>query len=142
MYLPLLMMGLLVVLWVVSEFLFLGIALHAKLPVPGDAQTISWVTYGNVSISHYPAKTAYEVKRFYARPYGRPPQNWSNLTGRFIFDNRDGYLNIHIPIACLLTGLLPFAFGPFIAYRFRLWHYLGYTALIAVELAYYLRWQQ
>jgi len=27
-------------------------------------------------------------------------------------------------------------------FRFRLWHYLAYTALIAVELAYYLRWQE
>jgi hypothetical protein len=26
--------------------------------------------------------------------------------------------------------------------RFRLWHYLAYTALVAVELAYYLRWQE
>lgn len=46
-----------------------------------------------------------------------------------------------LPIPALLTVLLPFAIGPFIAFRFRLWHYLVYTTLVAVELAYYLRWQ-
>jgi len=36
--------------------------------------------------------------------------------------------------------LFPLAIGPFVSYR--LWHYLAYTALAAVELAYYLRWQE
>lgn len=46
------------------------------------------------------------------------------------------------PFACLLVVMLPLAVGPFISFRFRLWHYLAYTALVAVELAYYLRWQE
>lgn len=46
------------------------------------------------------------------------------------------------PIACAATALLPLAIGPFVSFRFRLWHYLAYTALVAVELAYYLRWQE
>lgn len=47
-----------------------------------------------------------------------------------------------IPITCLLTVLYPFAIGPFLSFRFRLWHYLAFTALVAIELAYYLRWQE
>jgi hypothetical protein len=47
-----------------------------------------------------------------------------------------------VPILCLLTANLPLTSGFLIAFRFRLWHYLAYTALIAVELAYYLRWQE
>jgi len=46
------------------------------------------------------------------------------------------------PIPLAITAILPLAIGPFISFRFRLWHYLAYTALIAVELAYYLRWQE
>ena len=42
------------------------------------------------------------------------------------------------PIPLLCTFILPLTAGPFISFRFRLWHYLAYTALIAVELAYYL----
>jgi hypothetical protein len=47
-----------------------------------------------------------------------------------------------VPTASILTLLMPLAIGPFIRFRFRLWHYLAYTALVAVELAYYLRWQE
>ena len=46
------------------------------------------------------------------------------------------------PIPLLGTLILPLAVGPVLAFRFRLWHYLAYTALFALELAYYLRWQE
>jgi hypothetical protein len=49
---------------------------------------------------------------------------------------------LRVPIPLLLVGMLPLAIGPFISYRFHLWHYLAYTALVAVEFAYYLRWQE
>jgi hypothetical protein len=45
------------------------------------------------------------------------------------------------PIPLLATIILPIAIGPFISFRFRLWHFFAYTALMAIELAYYLRWQ-
>lgn len=44
------------------------------------------------------------------------------------------------PIPLLCTILLPLAVGPFISFRFRLWQYFAYTGLVAVELAYYMRW--
>ena len=44
-----------------------------------------------------------------------------------------------MPFLLLMSLVLPLAIGPFIAFRFRLWHYLAYTATVAVELAYYLR---
>jgi hypothetical protein len=45
------------------------------------------------------------------------------------------------PIPLLCTLILPLAIGPFLSFRLRLWHYFAYTALLAIELAYYLRWQ-
>lgn len=48
---------------------------------------------------------------------------------------------LKLPILAVVMALTPLAIGPFISFRFRLWHYLAYTALVAVELAYYLRWQ-
>jgi hypothetical protein len=51
-------------------------------------------------------------------------------------------IQIRLPFACVGTALLPLAIGPFLSFRFRIWHYLAYTALVAVELAYYLRWQE
>jgi len=47
----------------------------------------------------------------------------------------------HLPIPALVTLWLPVAIGPFLSFRFRLWHYFAYTALVALELAYYLWWQ-
>ena len=49
---------------------------------------------------------------------------------------------VFVPLPLLVTFGLPLAIGPFLSFRFRLWHYLAYTALVAVELAYYLRWQE
>jgi hypothetical protein len=59
-----------------------------------------------------------------------------------LHDGRQGewYDAVVVPIPWLITAVLPFAVGPFISFRFRLWHYLAYTTLVAVELAYYLRW--
>jgi hypothetical protein len=45
------------------------------------------------------------------------------------------------PIPLLGTLILPLAIGPFIRFRFRLWHYFAFLTILAVELAYYLRWQ-
>jgi hypothetical protein len=49
-------------------------------------------------------------------------------------------VEVAIPLLLCMTGLFPLAVGPFISFRFQIWHYLAYTALVAVELAYYLRW--
>jgi hypothetical protein len=43
------------------------------------------------------------------------------------------------PILFLLTLLLPVAGGSFTRFRFPLWSYFAWTALIAAELVYYLR---
>jgi hypothetical protein len=45
----------------------------------------------------------------------------------------------NLPFLLLLTLLLPPAVGPFTHFRFPLWSYFAYTALLAAELAYYLR---
>jgi hypothetical protein len=50
-------------------------------------------------------------------------------------------LETEIPLSILATLVLPLAIGPFLSFRFRLWHCLAYTALVALQLAYYLRWQ-
>jgi hypothetical protein len=42
-----------------------------------------------------------------------------------------------LPFLVTLTG--PLAIGPFNRFRFPLWSWFAFTALVAVELAYYLR---
>jgi hypothetical protein len=46
---------------------------------------------------------------------------------------------IYIPIPMVLAVLTPLAVGPFTQFRFPLCSYFAWTALVAVELAYYLR---
>ena len=43
------------------------------------------------------------------------------------------------PIAAVLAALAPFSIASFTGYRFPIWTLFAWTALIAVELAYYLR---
>jgi hypothetical protein len=61
--------------------------------------------------------------------------------GRLMAAKPHGSTGSWFPIPLLCTIILPFAIGPFISFRFRLWHYFAYTALVAALLAYYLRWQ-
>jgi hypothetical protein len=75
------------------------------------------------------------------------PLTIQSLLGRFtahrLYKATFGdYWHVGLPFSAPITALAPLAIGPFLAFRFRLWHYLAYTALVAVELAYYLRWQE
>jgi hypothetical protein len=64
-----------------------------------------------------------------------------DFLGRFVWLVGENGGMISLPYSVLTTTLLPPAIGPFLSFRFRLWHYLAYTVLVALELAYYLRWQ-
>jgi hypothetical protein len=44
-----------------------------------------------------------------------------------------------IPIPMAVSFVFPFIVAPFTRFRFPLWSYFAWTALVAVELAYYLR---
>ncbi len=75
------------------------------------------------------------------------PLRWSTVAGGFksypLYKRTFGS-NWHaeVPFSILLTALTPVALVPWNSFRFRLRHYLAYTALVALELAYYLRWQE
>ncbi len=136
-YTPAVVLGLLVVAWLWTMF---GLCAFQK-DINGNTAT-AWLSEGNVGVGMRPGKPRAEGLRigFYPTPHWKiargsigpatenPAHAWS-LGGR-------------VPIAFFVTALLPLAIGPFISFRFRLWHYLAYTALVALELAYYLRWQE
>lgn len=48
-------------------------------------------------------------------------------------------MNSEAPIPVLLTLVSPIAVGCLTRFRFPLWSYFAWTALVAAELAYYLR---
>ncbi|WP_254512742.1 hypothetical protein [Anatilimnocola floriformis] len=64
--------------------------------------------------------------------------------GRFRYARSDYTLarfrhTLWIPLPFAITLLLPFAVGPFLRYRFLLWHWFAFTAVLATELAVYSR---
>lgn len=53
-----------------------------------------------------------------------------------------GYLFMSLPLILSAIALLPPTFGYITGFRFRLWHFFAYTALIATELAFWVAFQQ
>jgi hypothetical protein len=59
-----------------------------------------------------------------------------------VHDGDDGSIvqaSYCLPIPMLLSLLLPVACGAFTRFRFPLWSYFAWTALVAAEVAFYLR---
>jgi hypothetical protein len=126
-YTPVVVMGLLVVAWVVSWF---GVTASQTAIRQHNAYFASW--QGTLYLGFDPNSYVDSVM------FSPEPFRWTGIAGRL--DNMGRYGTI--PYVVLITFILPLAIGPFIRFRFRLWHYLAYTAIVAVELAYYLRWQE
>ena len=64
----------------------------------------------------------------------------TSLSARLHFShNSPGHWSIEVPIIMLITALIPLVYGLFSGFRFRLWQFLAFTALVALELAYFLR---
>jgi hypothetical protein len=135
-YAPAVVMVLLVVVWLVSAFQTLQV----------------WVDYGECT---YMLENGPGHFRLYLSRNGFPSEpslDVSLFKNQFFLEEsvlgflgwgalpHDGY-DLNLPYALLMTAILPLAIGSITSFRFRLWHYLAYTALVAVELAYYLRWQ-
>ncbi|MBC7857094.1 MAG: hypothetical protein IAF94_26995 [Pirellulaceae bacterium] len=46
---------------------------------------------------------------------------------------------MEVPIILLITAMIPIVYGSFSKFRFRLWHFFAFTAVIAIEFAVFLR---
>jgi hypothetical protein len=136
-YTPAVVLGLLVVAWVVSWF---GELQHRTCWGYADV----WFVAGRGSYSFWGAEAG-TIAGFtnYSSIRGGPPKHPRDVMGRWRCDMsqwKDGrQIILGIPLLSLITGILPLAVGCTTGFRFSLWHYLAYTALVAVELSYYLR---
>jgi hypothetical protein len=143
-YLPSVVLGLLVVAWVVSVSYRVVLFQEVQGLESSPNQLVFGIAEGSVMLRLVPL----------ARPSNelwipRQKERDRRVAGKFLYGNTLGFqpplartLTLAIPFAFLTTSVLPLAIGPFTGFRFRLWHYLAYTALVAVELAYYLRRQE
>jgi hypothetical protein len=64
----------------------------------------------------------------------------SSLKARLSFSSViPGNWRIEVPIILLITAIIPLVVGSLSRFRFRLWQFFAFTAVVAVELAYFLR---
>gem|GEM_PF-534857 len=136
-YTPAVVLGLLVVMWVMSWFVGIGYAtvLRGRLFAGGIADgTVGGSTF---NLRRMGVQTGWRITKYEGEPSGFLGRLDYHPATRGIPDHK----GVELPIPLLLSLLLPLAIGPFLSFRFNLWHYVAYTTLVAVELAYYLRWQ-
>jgi hypothetical protein len=145
-YLPAVLCGLLVAAWVGSWFS--GWGFMANLPSYLIGSGFCEVAFETSSVNGYALfGPEYESSQDWI-PYSvtyRRASNVNDFLGSRFYLTRNRVLcpNIAIefgfPIPLILTMLLPFSIAPFTRFRFPLWSYFAWTALVAAELAYYLR---
>src|SRR5688500_1510907 len=132
-YTPTVAIGLLVVLWTVNIFWRVWVF----PPQLGSSH------YHMVSLSHGGLTYFHVPGSGWDRNYSRgrielKSREATLYLGMRSFNTNDpSRARVMIPYSVLITAILPLALGPILSFRFRLWHYLAYTALVAVELAYY-----
>jgi hypothetical protein len=131
---PAVVLGMLVMAWVVNANRRIELRLRQHPSNP----TYRVIAFENNSVAYYfldePTTVLYKTQ-FTISPYNTPVRV-TYFAGRLQF--RDHV--IRVPLLALATALMPLAIGSLVHFHFRLWHYLVYTSMVAVELAYYLRW--
>ena len=74
------------------------------------------------------------------RPPEAVPVDQSSLAARLRVRCLDwDDCGIQVPIILLMTPMIPIVYGSFSKFRFRLWHFFAFTAIIAIEFAFFLR---
>jgi hypothetical protein len=131
-YLPAVLCGLLVVAWVVSLSESFGITLPAS--EPGGSWIVGF-SCGSIKHCLVFGERAFQFERY------RNDVVIPSASGLGTFGQSIPWVahETSCPISFVLTLLLPFSLAPFIHFRFPLWSYFAWTALVAAELAYYLR---
>jgi hypothetical protein len=134
-YTPLISCALLVIAWILSAYVTFGATLK-----PGSnlglgischfGNVACWGTSGNASHVFATYHGEEEIASI----------SWRTWLGGFQFSRtfwNEGF--VHVPFPLVLSVLLPPAVGIAFHYRFPLWSWFAWTALLAGELAYYLR---
>ena len=136
-YVPAVLCGLVTAVWIASWFGWYDV-------YPAE-NTVITVKYGGVELHRYRDYT----NNAWAEPRGRNVGLLSmGWLGDFDYATREQHVgrnqwcsehHFRMPIPVFFPVLLPVAVGCFTRFRFPLWSYFAWTALVAAELAYYLR---
>jgi hypothetical protein len=126
-YLPAVLSGLLVLAWVLSWQIHFGLDWSSNEFVWIDNSDLAVAFVISNDTRSWPDLTL-------------SAQRHTNYLGWLAYWHNDKADHcISLPIPFLLTLFLPLTIAPFTRFRFPLWSYFAFTALVAVELTYYLR---
>lgn len=125
-YVPAVLCGLLVVAWVVSWFVTVGVGWDHH------PENFVGVRYGSIQIWR-------TTPVDWPLPVSTMQDRIRDNLGQWCWNWEPDKIICNIPVLFAVTSLLPAAVAPFTRFRFPLWSYFVYTAVLAVELAYYLR---
>jgi hypothetical protein len=130
------LIGVLIILWAVGIFVNVcGVRLYLYRNPTEAGQGYLWFGNGTVGFTHM----AYflDDNPFLWIPRAQPLRA-TNITGDFNIHTVRNNFVCAIPICCLITALLPLAVGAFTRFQFSIRMWIGWTAIIAVQLAYFL----
>jgi hypothetical protein len=138
-YVPAVLCGLLVVAWFAGGFVELGFAFTCPRPWSSRFNRVVVIGGGSIQWDYRDRSEG-----FFMDELGQLDKRDALLRfgGRFEFHQYQGDsypYDASIPISWIVTGLLPLSVGILNRFRFPLWSYFAWTALVAAELAYYLR---
>jgi hypothetical protein len=126
---PLLVILLLASCWIASVFGSIKLRLPAFDPASNN---LIWVIGGDVVLVANAPKQRWGLD-WERRTWDFAPRM---IVGSEFYADREGGV-LRLPIGVLITALLPLAVGAFTGFRFRLWQWLAFTALVAAVLTYY-----
>jgi len=127
--LSLIVVALLIAAWIANFFGQLGIGTHL-----GHYYYRYAFRSGSLSISKQEDSVPQGV---FWRANGR--KGFSSLYAHLLFGKpRSDLWWIEVPIILLITAMIPVVVGTFSQFRFRLWQFFAFTALVALELALFL----
>jgi hypothetical protein len=131
-YLPAVVLGLVVAAWGLS--LVAGFGTYLRIGSKGVSTCAANGTFFFVC-KEDPSGQSHFVWRPGIREGGPPPFGY--VSSEF---DPPRIVTLLVPLALITTAMLPLVVGGATGFRFHLWHYLAYTALVSIELTYYLRW--
>jgi hypothetical protein len=133
-YVPAILCGLLVVAWITSIFYQLGFSVEYTT---GRTPACFFACGRLVVYDDVDGPTGWIIKR----NRDRDCKLWTTCP---IFEYHQltpvwHCWRVCCPLTFVASVLVPLAIGPFTHFRFPLWSYFAWTALVAAELAFYLR---
>jgi hypothetical protein len=134
-YTPAVVLGLLALLWIVGQ----AGSLVLHLPFGGRQFVTFHAHHGRIGIVSKP--TEYNLPATPQVTFARHkrfeyPERYDAMLAFALLPDRREFL-VAVPIILIVLVLLPLAVGVFIVFRFPLWSWFAWTAVIAVACVYY-----